>query len=76
MPKQCSVSQHTCQDRFSGPKYAGFTNTGPGLPVADRTGPTLTAQGQNTITYRLGTSAVTAAGTYTTTVVFDIVPQY
>ena len=63
-------------DRFSGPKYAGFTHVGPGFPVADRTGPTLSSQGQNTMTYRLGTSVNNAAGIYTTTIVFDVVPQY
>ena len=64
------------QDRFSGSKYAGFNHSGPGFPVADRTEPTLSADGQNTITYRLGTSQTTAAGTYSSIVIFDVVPQY
>lgn len=63
-------------DRFSGPKYAGFSHTGPGDPVADRTGPTLSSDGQNTITYRLGTLSTQTAGNYTTTVVFVVVPEY
>jgi len=64
------------QDRFSGPKYAGFSHIGPGDPVADRTGPTLSSNGQNTITYRLGTLETQAAGSYATTVLFVVTPVY
>lgn len=64
------------QNRFSGPKYAGFGHVGPGLPVADRTEPTLSSAGQNTISYRLGTSSTQTAGPYASTVIFDVVPQY
>lgn len=63
-------------DRFSGPKYAGFSQTGPGDPVADRDGPTTSSDGQNTITYRLGVSQTQPAGSYSTTVLFVVVPEY
>ncbi len=58
-------------DRFAtATKFAGYTNTGPGKIVADRTAPVTGAT--NTITYRLGTDATQAAGTYSTVVVYII----
>lgn len=68
-------------DRFTtgGPKYAGFTTSAPGDPVADHTtvieDPTVTNE-QFTITYRVTGDASTKAGSYTNTVVYVVVPVY
>lgn len=68
-------------DRFTngGPKYAGFTETGPGDPVADHTanvtGTPLTNE-QFTITYRVTGNSTTPAGKYSTTIIYTCIPQY
>lgn len=68
-------------DRFTngGPKFAGFIETGPGDPVADHTalvtGTPITNE-QFTITYRITGNAMTAAGLYTTTIIYTCIPQY
>ncbi|MDO8650498.1 MAG: hypothetical protein Q7K33_04315, partial [Candidatus Berkelbacteria bacterium] len=63
-------------DRFTsgGAKYAGFTHSGPGDPVADRTAPATSAT--NTINYRLYPSATQADGDYTTIVIYVIAAQF
>ena len=67
-------------DRFTngGPKYAGFTTSSPGDPVADHPGPVTTAISgeQFTIGYRVTTSNTQKAARYTTTVVYTVVPSY
>lgn len=67
-------------DRFTngGPKYAGFTTSSPGDPVADHPGPVTTAinNEQFTIGYRVTTSTTQQAARYTTTVVYTVVPSY
>ncbi len=68
-------------DRFTngGPKYAGFTTSAPGDPVADHTAvienPTVTNE-QFTITYRVTGDASTKAGAYKNTIVYVVVPVY
>ena len=59
-------------DRFTsgGAKFAGFSHSGPGDPVADRTAPVTGAT--NTITYRLYPSSTQADGDYTTVIVYVI----
>lgn len=66
-------------NRFVGSKYAGFTTTGPGDPVADNPGPVLNSQISNetfTISYRITGDNTTPAGTYTNTILYSIVPSY
>ena len=67
-------------DRFTngGPKYAGFTTSSPGDPVADHPGPITTAiaNEQFTISYRVSVSDTQRPGTYTTTVLYIVVPEY
>ncbi len=67
-------------DRFTngGPKYAGFTTSSPGDPVADAAGPVLSAivNQQYDISYRITVDAAQAAGTYTSTVLYIVVPEY
>ncbi len=68
-------------DRFTNgePKYAGFTTSAPGDPVADHTAvvedPTVTNE-QFTITYRVTASETTPAGAYANTVIYVVVPTY
>lgn len=64
-------------DRFTlgGAKYAGFTHSGPGDPVADRTSGPVASQ-QNTITYRLAGGVGQQAGTYTTVVVYVVATTF
>jgi len=62
----------------SGPKYAGFTNSAPGDPVADNPGP-LTSSISNeafTLSYQVTADAATRAGTYQTTIIYVIVPTF
>ena len=63
-------------DRFTsgGAKYAGFTHSGPGDPVADRTAPATAVT--NTINYRMYPSATQADGEYTTIIVYVIAAQF
>ncbi len=63
-------------DRFTsgGAKYAGFTHSGPGDPVADRTAPATSAT--NTINYRMYPSSTQADGEYTTIIVYVIAAQF
>ncbi|OGR82765.1 MAG: hypothetical protein A2901_00455 [Elusimicrobia bacterium RIFCSPLOWO2_01_FULL_54_10] len=63
-------------DRFTngGAKFAGFSHTGPGDPVADRTAPATAAT--NDITYRLYPSNTQANGDYTTVVVYVITAAF
>jgi|GEM_PF-987291 len=62
------------EDRFSGPKYAGFINDFFGDPIADRNGPSYNQQ--NTITYRMAAGSVQTAGSYQANIVYVIVPNY
>lgn len=65
--------------RFSSAtKYAGFTTASPGDPVADHAGPVTTAIANETFTvsYRVTTNSSQTAGTYTTTVLYMVVPSY
>jgi hypothetical protein len=61
-------------DRFNGPTFAGFTETGFGDPVADRSGPS--SSQQNVITYRIAADSVQTAGTYQTGIIYVIAPVY
>ena len=70
-------------DRFTngGPKYAGFTTSGPGDPVADHTakvdGSTGEVSGEQfVITYKVSVNSTQAAGTYNTTIVYVATAQY
>ena len=67
-------------DRFTngGPKYAGFTTSSPGDPVADHAGPVTTAISSEpfTIGYRVTTPSTQKAAKYTTTVLYIVVPSY
>lgn len=67
-------------NRFTsgGPKYAGFGTSSPGDPVADHPGPIISpiSSEQFTISYRVTTSETQQAGTYTTTVLYVVVPTY
>ncbi len=67
-------------DRFTngGPKYAGFTTSTPGDPVADHPGPVTSAiSNENfTISYKVVTTQLQKAATYSTTVLYIVVPSY
>ena len=67
-------------DRFTngGPKYAGFTTSSPGDPVADHPGPVTTAiSNENfTISYNVVTTQTQPAARYSTTVLYIVVPTY
>ncbi len=67
-------------DRFTngGSKYAGFTVSNPGDPVADHPGPItspITSE-QFTISYRVTANAQNTAGNYRTSVLYVVVPTY
>lgn len=65
--------------RFAaGTKYAGFTTSSPGDPVADHAGPVISAisNEQFTISYRVTTASSQKAGTYRTTILYNVVPEY
>lgn len=64
--------------RFSGDKYAGFTTSSPGDPVADHSGPVLSPISNETFTisYRVTADSLTKAGTYTTTILYIVAPEY
>ncbi|MEK7171134.1 MAG: hypothetical protein AAB774_02415, partial [Patescibacteria group bacterium] len=62
-------------NRFSaGTLFAGFTHSGPGDPIADRTSPVTGAT--NNVSYRLYPSATQADGDYTTIIVYVIAAQF
>lgn len=67
-------------NRFTngGAKYAGFTTSSPGDPVADHPGPILStiSNEQFTINYRVTVNSSQKAGRYTTTVLYVVVPSY
>jgi len=67
-------------DRFTngGPKYAGFTTSSPGDPVADHPGPVISSISDDafTISYKVQTSNIQKAASYTTTVLYIVVPSY
>ncbi|MBI1863168.1 hypothetical protein HYS00_03540, partial [Candidatus Microgenomates bacterium] len=67
-------------DRFTngGPKYAGFGTSAPGDPVADHAGAITTPVSNEsfTISYRVTGNVLTKAGTYSTTVIYTVVPTY
>jgi len=67
-------------DRFTngGAKYAGFTTSSPGDPVADHAGPILSSisNEQFTINYRVTVDSTQKAGRYNTTVLYVVVPSY
>jgi hypothetical protein len=62
----------------SGPKYAGFTTSSPGDPVADHAGPVTTAISNENfnISYKVVTDQNQKAAKYTTTVLYIVVPSY
>ena len=68
-------------NRFTNPtaKYAGFTTSAPGDPVADHTavlsGSVITNE-QFTIGYRLTADSTAKAGAYTTNIIYVVVPTY
>lgn len=59
----------------SGSNYCALSSTAPGDRVADSATPQTGGQAF-TITYKVQTNATQAAGTYTTSVQFTVVPQY
>ena len=67
-------------DRFTngGAKYAGFTTSSSGDPVADHAGPVTSAisNEQFTVSYRVSTDTSQTAGQYTTTVIYTVTPDY
>jgi len=67
-------------DRFTngGAKYAGFSSSSPGDPVADHASGIITpiSNEQFTVSYRVTASATTNAGNYQTTVLYIVVPTY
>ena len=67
-------------DRFTngGTKYAGFTTSSPGDPVADHAGPVVGAISgeQFTVSYRVTAPTTQAAGVYSTTVLYMVAPEY
>jgi hypothetical protein len=65
-------------NRFSGSKYAGFITTVTGDPVADHAAPVTTeiTSEQFTISYRVTTQDTQKAGTYTTTAIYVVIPNY
>lgn len=67
-------------DRFTngGAKYAGFTTSTPGDPVADHAGPVTSAivDEDFTIGYRIQTASSQKAAKYSTTVLYIVVPNY
>lgn len=67
-------------NRFTsgGPKYAGFTTSSPGDPVADHAGPVTSAilNEQFTISYRVTVPNSQRAAQYNTTVLYIVVPSY
>ncbi len=67
-------------NRFTngGAKYAGFTTSSPGDPVADHAGPVTTAllNEQFTISYRVTVPTLQKAAQYDTTVLYIVVPSY
>lgn len=67
-------------NRFTngGPKYAGFTTASPGDPVADHEGPVTTpiSNEQFTVSYRVTANETQRSGTYATTVLYIVVPEY
>lgn len=62
----------------SGTKYAGFTTSSPGDPVADHAGPVTTAISNETFTvsYKIAATSTQKAGTYQTTILYNNVPEY
>lgn len=67
-------------DRFTtgGPKYAGFTTSAPGDPVADHPGPVLSPISAEPfiISYRITVDNTKLAGQYTNTLLYVVVPSY
>lgn len=67
-------------NRFTsgGAKYAGFTTSSPGDPVADHVGPMTSAilNEQFTISYRVTVPNTQRAAQYNTTVLYIVVPSY
>lgn len=68
-------------DRFTngGPKYAGFTTSAPGDPVADHTAVVVDnpiVNEQYTVSYRVTAPNTAVAGAYKNTLVYVIVPSY
>lgn len=66
--------QGGASNRFSGPNFAGFVETGFGDPVVDRTGPS--SDQENVVTYRIAPGAIQNAGPYQTSIVYVIVATY
>ena len=66
-------------NRFSGSKYAGFTTSTPGDPVADHTGPiesSAISNEQFTISYRVTADSTTPAGNYQNKIIYIVLPTY
>ncbi len=67
-------------NRFTngGAKYAGFTTTSPGDPVADHSGGVISpvTNEQFTVSYRVTADSQNTAGKYTTTVLYVVLPTY
>lgn len=66
-------------DRFdNATKYAGFSTSSPGDPVANHIGPITTPITDETFTisYRVTATDTTRAGTYTTTLLYIATPEY
>lgn len=67
-------------NRFTsgGPNYAGFTTSSPGDPVADQAGPLINgiSNQQFTISYRVQTNNIQRAASYSTAVIYVVVPSY
>lgn len=68
-------------DRFTagGPKYAGFTTSAPGDPVADHVGPiveTPITNEQVTVSYRVTAPENSVAGRYKNSLIYVVVPVY
>ena len=64
-------------NRFLGPKFAGFSHSGSGDPVADRSSTECPCSGQeNNITYRIAASPTQRAGPYSATIVYIVTVQY
>ena len=63
-------------NRFSsGSNYCAISDTGPGDIVADDPSPQTSGQ-TRTITYKVQTNTMQAAGKYSTNVYYSVVPQY
>lgn len=66
-------------NRFVGSKYAGFTTSAPGDPVADHSAvveSSAISSEQFTINYRVTATATTPAGSYQNKIIYVVIPTY